>query len=380
MANKKIRLTYLWADETVMRNDFSKKVSQTMTDWANKFYATYGFELDVEPSDALRTTVPKASKYALAKNKGVRPDFDLIQRIGKDEKKEEALEREIKAMEKVVQDVLQTVQRIEAIERAEKARIRTLEQELAQTPRSDVDNVIRLNQAIGQANKDLTVTLTHLTDAFALLKQARDKRDALIQQALGLVRQISRRLVEGDFQRILRRQMTGTFLAHNIGSETRLNVVFCEFVPPIKSGDRPTSGATLPAIGPIIWFPTNEWLWPYVYVIVDLKAQRRTIAHEVIHAANGGVRTHPSPAAVAKIVEKWFQKPFRPGGSIFDTPVSAQMDYMTYMRHYGESVGGYFDGAPNDIMNYSQHDKEPGDYILSDPDKELLGRAKFVSP
>ena len=73
MANKKIRLTYLWADETVMLNYFSKKVFQTMTDWANKFYATYGFELDVEPASALRTTVAKASKYALVENKGVRP-------------------------------------------------------------------------------------------------------------------------------------------------------------------------------------------------------------------------------------------------------------------------------------------------------------------
>ena len=52
-----------------MLNDFSKKVFQTMTDWANKFYATYGFELDVEPASALRTP----NKELLGRAKFVSP-------------------------------------------------------------------------------------------------------------------------------------------------------------------------------------------------------------------------------------------------------------------------------------------------------------------
>ena len=55
MANRKIRLTYLWADESVMAYDFAKKISAGMTEWGDAFYGRYGFEFEVDPSLLKRT-------------------------------------------------------------------------------------------------------------------------------------------------------------------------------------------------------------------------------------------------------------------------------------------------------------------------------------
>jgi len=101
MANKKIKLTFLWADESVMMEDFSKGTSAKMVDWGNEFFGRYGFELDIDPPPLLRKSMATTRKYALVKNNGVVPDLrDPDEIIFEDRQKIEKLNQDFDAKTK----------------------------------------------------------------------------------------------------------------------------------------------------------------------------------------------------------------------------------------------------------------------------------------
>ena len=65
---KKIHLTFLWADEAAVVQDFNAKSSEKLVEWANAFYGRYGFELDVKPAPGGKAQ--EAYRYCLEKSNG----------------------------------------------------------------------------------------------------------------------------------------------------------------------------------------------------------------------------------------------------------------------------------------------------------------------
>jgi len=373
MANKKIRLTYLWADESVMQKDFAKGVSARMTEWAQEFYARYELGVDVDPPFDYRRlkSVARLAKYALVKNGGLSPDFNLDAKLDEEEKKRR------KAIE---DEALKEGKRLEALKKIKEKELSDaerqrddLERERSQLPANDTFNRGRLDGLIRQADNRI----------LALIGQAGDLEIAIIQ-ATGMTKynkiealddEIERRKAEGNAEMTFRFQMAQTFLKHGIGSDKRLNVIFCEIQKP--PGDK-ESGREFASIGATLSLTDRIWLWPYAFVVVDLGGQRRTVAHELIHGAGPH---HPGPAAVAKIAERWFQTPpRRTTGSIFDAPLKLSPDPKELQKHLETIPGGYFDGDYNDIMNYTLEDKEPKDYVLHPSDQGFLEAAPFVGP
>jgi hypothetical protein len=386
MANKTIRLTYLWADEFVMRNDFSGKISVTMTDWMYEFFQRYDFSLDIDPPfDIRRLGLAKlAAKYALQKNNGVRPDRDLVERLIQERRKrEDSLNRQREELRVRIEALDRDLTVKKAQHHAKKAQVTARRSAFQANPSAQ-----RLDE-LNQAEAELQLLETQRDELTASINTAKQQSEDMFQQLLGLRDEFDRKEMEGDWDRLLRIQMSLQHKKHRVGSDRRLSIVFCEFEPPLKGPDDLTSGlATLP-IRPVVRLPglglnvpTSIFLWPDSFVIVNLKGQRRTIAHEAIHATDPR-RNHPRSHEIADKMAKWMQslpQPLRSTGSVFGSHRRDNPTYLDYLAHFQELNMGDFDGAANDIMNSRIKDGEPAEYILNDEDKALLEKAFFVVP
>ena len=365
MALKKIRLTYLWTDEKIMLEDFTKKSSQRMTDWANTFYADYGFELDVDPPAEVRTSVKSAAKYALRQSDGLRPNF----RTGTTDKEMESLafirDEEAEANEKAAA----LDRRYAEIGAQWDAKFATL------TGASDAARALIFKQ--------LDQLLRARSDAADEALAFRDKAAEFHQQASDLESDISGRGSRAYLDSLMcRKQIREKFDSEKFGNVTRLPVVFCRFAQLAMRGTDNPYGATLPRlVNPMYSVSTGRPIWFDPFIFVDLEAVGRTIAHEIIHAPG---RSHPDtktvPARKGRRITG-IKFPTRPQGTLQSRRPFEDVEY-TYREFdiFEEVPGGDFDGAKNDIMNYTLKDPKPKEVILNKDDKKLLEESYFVRP
>ncbi len=385
MANKKIQLQYLWTDESVMQADLLKKTSSGMTDWANEFYKRYGFQFDVQPADP-KPTVQSLAKFALKKNDGVSPDQDRARVI--EEKYDELrrpIARKIEDNTKAIASHERSITAKEDQNVLKKTEEGILDAQLASVPATDFaqkNTILLLKIAVLKQETALTTEITALRKQVIALSNAITK---LQSDVAALYAKQATELETGGYEPELRRQMTSLFLNQKIGDEKRVNVVFCRFLRRKLAmrglENQKVIGETFGQIGALIPELSvgsssrilRQWLWPYPFIIVDIEmADPWTVAHEIVHAAG-----HDHPAA-RKLVES-LEKRIR--GIKVDV-LGRKLPEAEYeeVPRYREVPGGYFDGAENDIMNYSAKGSKPADFVLADADKQRLDRAQFVVP
>jgi hypothetical protein len=337
----KVHLTFLWTDESVMLEDFGKKVSKKMLEWAKEFYTPYGIELDVKPAPNVGT-VALAHKFALVKNDGVQPNLDLAEVIREEfQKRREKIEQERAAVER--ED-------------------RRIHAEIDALPLMDTTNRDRLYKELDQ-----------------LLEQTKK----LNAQWFATFTDEDAEVIRRDYDTQLRLQMTDKFIFDKIGGRETLNVVFAKFqyrypiMSPRHPGWVPGITRMFPFYHPVVFAPGGipRWVWPYTYILLDIgrNPHPRNLAHELVHTVG---ESHPDPQKVIKNLEKLVNfRPPKPEGSLLNRMLTKAMGILEYQSLFKEVDGGYFDGPENDIMNYSADFPDPSDYILHDTDK-----ARFFKP
>lgn len=348
MAKRKIRLTYLWADESVMAYDFARKLSEGMTWWGNEFYDRYGFEFNVAPGPLLRRSVTQASKYALAKNDGVIPDLrdrDVIL-----EEQNKVIAEIKKRLEAKDQEILASFDQWGAeIRRVRPDASGGIDAGLARAKRNHEARLARLNR--------------EREPIAAEEAAARDRADRIVDRATG--------------ETMLRLQMALAHHAHKVGSDDRVNIVFCRFRQLAMRSRDHTFGMAFVSIRPLMWF--NRALWPYPFIIVNvIEAPPETVAHEIVHIAG---QSHPTQSIeVFEKISKRLVTAKLPRGSLGGGAPFTDLEFEYDTRKTKTIPGGYFDGDVNDIMNYSLNDPGPGDCILNGTDLARMKAAWFVSP
>jgi len=338
---KKIQLTYLWADESVLVADFAKQRSRRMAEWANDFYKRYGFEVDVKPAPS-EGKVPLAQKYALKKSDGVKPNMFLPRYLSE---KYAPLYADVDA-------------RI-AANQQEKDRLERL---LDQVPIADSAGRIVIYEAMHPVG---------------------EARDRLRAERDGIERRQAAEEIEGDWSAQFREQMAAKFLADKIGEPDRLGIVFAhfqnEFLRMRVAPDIVIGRTVRETDVPMVRLMPIRLLWPFTYIVIDVKeATLRTLAHEIVHAAG---HSHPFSVKVVKNLEQRLKfTPRKLSGTVLDRAITAYQNVIEYEALFKEVPGGEFDGATNDIMNYLAEGAEPSDYVLSDRNKDRLEHAFFVQP
>lgn len=364
MATKRIQLTYLWTDESVLMEDIQKKMSATMTDWATDFYAQNGFDVNVDPGPLIRKSFPALAKYVLKKSDGERPDMRMPNEIDADDTARiEKLKEQISATKRAL------------------AELRDLESKLKTEKKHWADELDRLRadpsstyperEAASDQERFASNALSKTTErAWAMDKKLSDLDGEVAPYTDRYIRVMRAWRVPQ-----LRSQMRDKFVNDKVGSGQRLNVVFCRpFQAPTLSMRRLSGITMMPLDWPTVATTPNGQpmlIWPYPFIVVNVgKAQRRTVAHELIHAAG---HNHPDPIKVYTGIERRLTRLQR--GSLFGAPFR---DIEITLEEYSyDYLSGEFDGDANDIMNYSLKDPDVGDCILSSGDKDLLDKKPF---
>ena len=390
MANQKIRLTYLWTDESVMHDDFAKKISAGMTDWANEFYRQHGFELDVVPVD--RTSVQKAAKFALQKSQGIRPDLrDASEILAHEDALLAELNKKIEEKKKGLKSARQRAKALATQITPILDEIKTARTLMGATPPPDAATLKNLALVIDLASARLDPVLTPLTRANDEVDRLSVDLDKLYAEKLKILKEVLAKLPRsGAYDDDLRVQMNSKFKRDGVGDVKRLSVVFCRVAAllSMRRGKSRTLGITKPMLqDPVYHIPLHVLLWPFPYLIIDIDmgAQLKlgtkfnsTLAHEIVHAAG---HDHPDAKDILKVEKRIaglkFPKPSMLGGrSILDT----ELEYE-YLTQYVTVPGGYLDGPKDDIMNYGLDDNLPASKVkLSDAAKQRLTDAFFVKP
>jgi hypothetical protein len=387
MSNPKIQLTYLWTDETVMRDDFQLKSSRDMTEWASVFYRNFGFDVDVEPAAAVRSAVNRASKYALRKSGGIQPSLSKKGASDKDMALLHKLSDKLTAKRKeAIEATARAIAALDALD-AHRAAVKLL---LARStvgmsgPEKDA-HIEALKAASVRFDQLTAANKTSNAEAARVLAEV-DLADRA-HRAQGRKVRGQSAVVRSDAE--MRAQMSENFKKDGIGDGNRLSVVFSrfEYDPVDKS---PTRSMTYLSPRNLLFdAATRLFLWPYTYVIVDLAATVSSLAHEIVRAAG---HVPPDAQKVFKEMEKRIRGLKQPMGVIGGPPRSMfgrgthdlhtgedddTLDYE-YIPRYEEIPGGFLDGPKNDIMNAGREDTDPNAIILSDPDKRRLLAAPFV--
>lgn len=373
----KIGVTYLWADPSIMLDDFTMKASEKMTEWAMAFYAKYGFELDIVPKPMERKSVDRASKYILTRDRGVMPDL----RDDADASREDH------------QRIAELNKQYEAVD-ADQARIKQQVDSLgARADRLTLDRDRIQAKWIAATDPTLRQQLkTQLDAAQAVLDQARTAHDQRWKEYMAKFEVLSgvnakimalydkirleRMNRTGEYK--LRYQMAQRFKRDKIGDDVRVNIVFCKVVGWLGMRDRHIfTGNTFPKlVTPIIATEDGTALWPYTFIVIDLSSPEMSVAHELVHVPGRG---HPPAMTVYTSLEKKLAKMVVPKGSLGGAPFSDLT--VTYEEYpYQKVPGGYWEGQANDIMNYTLNaDIGPETAVLSDQDKKDMD-AYFAPP
>lgn len=382
MANRKLRVVYLWADERIMLEDFEKEVSSKMTDWANKFFRTHEFDLSVEPPGTDRKSVARASKYLLRKTDGVRPDWRQVSKITEEEDaKAIVIEQQLEENKK---KLLVASRRVDAATRS----LRFLESEASRLFKAFINSTSATFDANRAAHEAANARVAPAEGILANEKAKEDRldeeRSRLLDESIANSRRIVANLANSTAHiLVLREQMAEIYRNHKIGSRKTLNVVFCRAAGRLsmRRSKYRTVGATHGLeSSAIVALETMKPVWPFPFILVDLGADRSTLAHEMVHAAGHGA--HP-PDRMIRVLEKrisglTFPRTVGPGAkaSLFR---DIQYSYEDVER-YERVPGGYFAETKNDIMTYTDDDPEPDKVTLSKEDQELMKNAFFGEP
>ena len=356
-----VPLNFMWTDKSVLLDDIQRGFSADIVKWTTEFYKNKSvnrrFELDVNPSYPL--TMKGAAKYVLAESGGVEPDLRSGDELAPAEQKEyDRLEKIIKAKEKEEEDLKKrrdlVMELVQSIERGRDELYQRLDTVTDPQEKAQINaELVRVRQDKANA----MATWKNLGEAIARI-------DVPYGAQLKIIDKIAqaRSVAYGD--KMLRIQMALRYAKDGIGSETRINVIFCKTKP-----SSTLVGETRQELDNLIQvLPSQFLLWPYQYILVDLYAGRRkVVAHEVIHLPWRG---HPP----AKVIFKGFKKLPLLGISLPD---------------FEEVSGGGLDGPKDDIMNYYYKDPEAKDTTMRAWDQERLevylkllrkGEADFVTP
>ena len=377
MANPRIQLTYLWTDETVMRDDFILKTSRDMAEWATKFYRKFGFDVDIQPAADMRPPVKSAPKYALRKDKGIQPaPFKIGPSV-----------QDLTLLLKLLEKARAKSKKVSEASAKVTASVNALEAHLAVQKILTEKNTAAMSLPQLLAHTDVLkaaiVETDRLTAIWKTNRQETKRLEAEFDQANREVRAQERKVqdlrsaVRSDAE--MRKQMSETFKKEGIGDGHRLSIVFSRFeYDPTETMPRSMTYRSMP--DPVFDALTRTILWPYTYVIVDLAAPVSSVAHEIVRAAG---HVPPDAQKLFKEMEKRIRGLKQPRGVIGRQPAKSlfEEDAWEYdiIPHYEEIPGGFLDGPKNDIMNAGREDTDPDAIILSDPDKRRLLAAPFVS-
>jgi hypothetical protein len=339
-----IRLTYLWTDESVMAYDFARKLSEGMTKFGNAFYARYGFEFNVNPGPLLRRSVVEASKYALVKNGGVSPDLRDA-------------------------DVILEIQNLTIAEIGKRRDAKTAEIDV------NIADGRALTAQLQPGNPNLMAVSARLRANNVVYVRLNKERDKIDEELAAAAVDSAAILGRAKGEVLLRLQMANAYHAHRIGSDDRVNIVFCRLPQFTMRSQTTTVGQAIGSSRPLMW--VNRVLWPYPFVMINiLEAPPRAVAHEIVHIAG---EFHPRDIEVFEKISKRIVKVRVPKGSLGGAPFTdLEFDYDT--RKTKSIRGGFFDGATNDIMNYTLNDLGPLEYDLHPNDLRRMQAAWFVGP
>lgn len=352
-----IPLNFMWTDEFVLLDDIQRGISAGMVKWATEFYKNKSvnrrFELDLNPTYPL--TKKGAAKYVLAKSGGVEPYLGSGGELTPAEQKEyDRLEKIIKAKEKEEEDLKKRrdliMELVQSIERGRDELYQRLDTVTDAQEKAQINaELVRVRQDKASAMADwkrLGEAILRIVPPYAAQNKITEKK----------------RGPTGD--NMLRLQMALRYAIDGIGSETRINVIFCK-AKPSSTAVGETRQELLDYIQVL---PSQFLLWPYQYIVIDLtSAPRKALAHEVVHLPWRG---HPP----AKVIFKGFKKLPLLGISLPD---------------FEEVDGGELDGPKSDIMNYFYKDPEAKDTTMRAWDQERLevymkllrkGEADYVTP
>jgi hypothetical protein len=339
----------MWADESVLLEDIQRSISSDMVTWATTFYSQIDtkFELDVNPLYPLTTS--RASKYVLAKSGGLAPDLRTKAEILAAEKQEEArLNKDIESKEKETDELKKRegllTALLDTIDREEDDLDRAREN--AANPQETARIIAELAR-VRQERASATASRKSVRDALPPVWNILD-RLYIDRHALWARMDEKQEVVSGD--RMFRVQMALRYVLEGIGSESRINIVFCR--AKTSTGKYRVNGDTRDdLLERIEVSPGRFLLWPYQYIVIDLSpGHRNTLAHEVVHLWGRG---HPEARTIFKGIQKL---------RLLDIGIPT----------FEVKPGGYFDGPETDIMNSTRRDPEAKGTTMSERDQKEL--------
>jgi hypothetical protein len=366
--NKKIRLTFLWADEAVARQDLADGYSAKLVEWANAFYGRFGFELEVDPP--VGTSLKDAARYCLEKSNGYEPDYTTAREF------EQRLLKEKLPTLREWWDADQRVARLIAEEAAKRQQVSAAVSQFAALPSSQWTALAsRITILLGELQtlvNDLAAQRKRHQDAQAKLDQI-DLKHAAERKA----RDFDAALRERIGAKVLRSFPIDLLTGIKTGQENpgvvdarRLKIVICNF----RLGTAQMMKTMRPTPHPfgLTFYPGTvnseggRYLWDGHYIAVNLaRREQITLAHEIVHAAG---RHHRQDFDRMKDLRDWVR-------SIKSDPVTGKIVFPPIFERVD---GGYYDGPEDDIMNYNSKGKDPDKVQLYPADVARMENAFFV--
>jgi hypothetical protein len=368
--NRPIRVTMFWTDEDALVQDFRSGHTRKMMEWANKFFARWKFELEIQPDP--NGKIADAIPYCLVKSDGYNPDYASW---------EEVIKRWMNARLKHFVPWLKLNKRIGELrddEDAKRPLVDAARQALNALPANDparpaaqtkLDNLlieyIEITQEISDKRKEWEQVDKDL-DAFDLtFLVEKEERDFQKKPRLQLGQKIIEAFPASAITRIKSKSENPYIFATD-----RLKILNARFqmspstMKMRASKDDHPFGVTIP---PINFNRLNgKYLWEGEFIMINLlRFEQITLAHEIVHAAGRGHRQQMIRHAR---IPDWIR--------------SIQMDaagklILPTIYEY-EPATGYTDGPPNDILNYNAKAKKAEEVEMQSADATRLAESDFV--
>jgi hypothetical protein len=368
---KKLRLTFLWSDESALVQDFNKGHSEKMVEWADAFFGKYGLKLEVYPKPGGPTK--DAYPYCLVKSGGFDPDVRTA----------EELELEIAAeLRPLRMDWFPVWKALDDIDRAgtEEAKTTALDSLRAQ---------IRALPQHHPDRADLEARFDVLFDEFLVFSRDLAGKRKELQRIEEREDEVERKYLKQrqmyDTDTPFRLQIGEKILIcaaqHLAGLRTtanamipdpwRLKIIHCRFgttTSRLLDSMTPRTnylGVTRRGINYNVLNGKIVFDGPFILVNVN-RHDDITLAHEIVHTTGRG---HPAGLKL-KNVPTWIS-------TIHEDPATGRLVLPPIVEYVNL---GAEDGAANDIMNYQSKSQKPEDTILTDDDRDKLIDGDFVRP
>jgi hypothetical protein len=368
--NKKIRVTFFWADEAAAVQDFQAKHTEKLVDWANDFFRKYGMELDVQPDP--KGKVADAYKYCLVKSGGYEPDAVSYDELG---------ERYQTARMKEFVVWLRLSIRLGDLK----------DEEEAKRPQVDAARVAWSALPDGHPDKPAAQTrldnllIEYIDITRELASTEPEERKAW--KALEAVDQkFNVEFEERNYWRVPRLQLGDKILASfpvsavtkikspgendYIFSDRRLKVLNARFRRGaidlrMRGSENPHFGITLTELGFNRF--NGRFLWSGPLIMLNLhNYEQITLAHEIVHASGRG---HVHPKLKIKPIPDFIKQIQQD---------SANGPLIVPSIYEFEDDASYRDGPKDDIINYSAKGKSAADVKLYPDDQKAMEEAFFV--